>query len=231
MVEKRKRASASVGTSVSPSKKKIIVSPQYKRLSACTLRRIRKNVPKDVKITKIEIDVKPSREMKQDIEKKLESIRDEHKVGLLVGIKNDSGVNHAVAIYRWGDVIYCFDPHGPVRVETSDVIFGMIKGVFGCEILKNYTGANLQAYDEFGVCVGLSSNFIMVMANRSTHLRQKFSQTIKESLIGLTMSAIEKNLQTKTVALSKPRSSKSSKSSRSSKSSKSLTPMNINKKN
>ena len=225
MVEKRKRVSASSGTPASPAKKKIIVSPQYKSLSSCTLRRIRKNVPKDVKITKIEVNVKPSLEMKRYIEQELESIRDEHKVGLLVGIIEDGRAKHAVSVYRWGDFLYCFDPHGPLRGKSSDVIFGMIKDAFGCEILKNYTGANLQAYDEFGVCVGLSSNFIMVMANRSTHLRQKFSQTIKESLIGLTMSAIEKNLQTKTIALSKPRSSKSSKSS------KSLTPMNINKKN
>ena len=217
MVEKRKRVSASSGTPTSPTKKKIIVSPQYKKLSECTLRRIRKNVPKDVKITKIEIHVEPMRDMTQRIEAKLGALRNEHKVGLLVGII-DGSTKHAVSVYRWGDFLYCFDPHGPVRVKTSDVIFGMIKDTFGCEILKNYRGANLQAYDEFGVCVGLSSNFLMIMANRSTHLRQRFSSTIKESLIGLTMSAIEKNLQTKTVALSKPRSSKS------------LTPMSINKK-
>ena len=208
MVEKRKRVSASSGTPTSPSKKKIIVSPQYKKLSTCTLRRIRKNVPKDVAITKMEIHVQPRREMKQDIEAKLGELHNEHR-------------NHAISIYRWGDFIYCFDSHGTLRNKASDVIFGIVKDIMGCEILKNYRGSNLQAYDEFGVCVGLSSNFIMIMANRSTHLRQKFSSTIKESLIGLTMSAIEKNLQTKTVALSKPRSSKSSKS---------LTPMSINKK-
>jgi len=221
MVEKRKRVSASSGTPTSPSKKKIIVSPQYKKLSTCTLRRIRKNVPKDVAITKMEIHVQPPREMKQDIEAKIGELRNEHKLGILIGIIHEGHRNHAISIYRWGDFIYCFDSHGTLRNKASDVIFGIVKDIIGCEILKNYRGSNLQAYDEFGVCVGLSSNFIMIMANRSTHLRQKFSTTIKESLIGLTMSAIEKNLQTKTVALSKPRSSKSSKS---------LTPMSINKK-
>ena len=218
MTEKRKRVSASAGTSASPSKKKIIVSPQYKKLSECTLRRIRKNVPKDVKITKIEIHVEPTRDMTRKIEAKLGALRNEHKVGLLIGIIEDGRANHAVSVYKWGEFIYCFDSHGTLRNKSSDVIFGILKDILGCEIIKNYRGANLQAYDEFGVCVGLSSNFLMIMANRSTHLRQRFSSTIKESLIGLTMSAIEKNLQTKTVALSKPRSSKS------------LTPMSINKK-
>ena len=227
MVEKRKRDSVGVRkTTPSPSKKKIIIEAQYKKIQPCVIHRIKKYVPPDVKITKIKIDAKLSHEIKKDIVQKLESVRDRHKVGLLIGVikrakmkKDDKG--HAMAIYRWGDVIYCFDSHGSSRDNTfeSDEIFGIMKDVFGCEILKIYKGDNLQAYDKYSVCVGLASNFIMIMANRKTHLRRRFSLTIKESLIGLTMSAIEKNLQAKTLALSKPRSSNSqSSNSQSSKS-------------
>ena len=138
MVEKRKRVSASSGTPTSPSKKKIIVSPQYKKLSTCTLRRIRKTVPKGVAITKMEIQVQPSREMKQDIEAKLGELRNEHKLGILIGIIHEGHRNHAISIYRWGDFIYCFDSHGKLRNKASDVIFGIVKDIMGCEILKNY---------------------------------------------------------------------------------------------
>jgi len=280
MVEKRKRVSASSGTPASPSKKKIIIGPRYREMERCIVYRIKKHVPSDVKIINIKIGFDPKKKrsprsvMKQVIEENTKAVRDEHKVGILVGVsvkevEKDSagkeknvypGQGHAMAVYRWGDVLYCFDSYGSSRENKyhGNEIFGIMKDVFGCKILKIYNGYNLQTYDKFGVCVGLASNFIMIMANRSTHLRQKFSTTIKESLIGLTMNAIKKNLQAKTLVLSKPRSSKSraaskssksqssksqssksqssksskspsSSKSQSSKSTKSLTPMNINK--
>lgn len=231
MGDKRKRTPGSI-KSASPTKKKIIVDPEYRKLSECTLRRVRRVVPSDVMITKIEIESAPLRELTDKLQRIARNGRSVNKLGILVGVMNYTNMypnNHAIAVYKWGDVLYCFDPWGSRRNRISDKIFKILKEVLGCSKIRVYNGSNLQAYDTYGVCVGLSSNFIVYMANRSTHLRQFYSLRIKRALINQSINNIASNLKAKTLALSKPRSTVKSLTPMNVNSPRSLTPMNVNK--
>lgn len=203
---KRPRSATS---NLSPSNKKVVVEPQYKTLGDCTIRRVKRFVPDDVKIVRILIEAQPLREFTQTIERLVQSVKGVNKLGILVGIQNYATnrdpPNHAVAIYKWGDVLYCFDPWGGARRKISSTLFNVMHQVMGTRIMRIYDGINLQAYNAYGVCVGLSSNFIMVMANQKAHIRQHFSVIIRRLLVTQTINNIEQNLQAKTLALSKPK--------------------------
>lgn len=65
MPPKRPRSAT---TTMSPSTKKIIVEPEYRKLTECTLRRIRGNIPADVTFIKIQIDAVSNREMAEKLQ-------------------------------------------------------------------------------------------------------------------------------------------------------------------
>ena len=219
MPPKRPRSATATA---SPSTKKIIVEPEYRKLSECTLRRIRGNIPADVKFIKIQIEAAPNREMAEKLQKLILNLKDEHKVAILIGVTNYSAnqnlPNHAIAVYKWGDILYCFDSWGEKRNKISTTIFKIIYEMIktNSSKLRIYNGPNLQAYNTFGVCVGLASNFIIIMANRTTHIKRFYSLLIRRILLQQNMSNIASNLQAKTLALSKVKSPIGS-------------PMNINK--
>jgi hypothetical protein len=219
MPPKRPRSATATA---SPSTKKIIVEPEYRKLSECTLRRIRGNIPADVKFIKIQIEAAPNREMAEKLQKLILNLKDEHKVAILIGVTNYSAnqnlPNHAIAVYKWGDILYCFDSWGEKRNKISTTIFKIIYEMIktNSSKLRIYNGPNLQAYNTFGVCVGLASNFIIIMANRTTHIKRFYSLLIRRILLQQNISNIASNLQAKTLALSKVKSPIGS-------------PMNINK--
>jgi len=207
MPPKRPRSATATA---SPSTKKIIVEPEYRKLSECTLRRIRGNIPADVKFIKIQIEAAPNREMAETLQQLILNVKDEHKLAILIGVTNYSAnknlPNHAIAVYKWGDILYCFDSWGDRRNKVSTRIFKIIYEITNSSKLRIYNGPNLQAYNTFGVCVGLASNFIIIMANRTTHIKQFYSLLIRRILLKQTISNIASNLQAKTLALSKVKS-------------------------
>jgi hypothetical protein len=220
MPPKRPRSAT---TTMSPSTKKIIVEPEYRKLTEWTLRRIRGNIPADVTFINIQIDAVSNREMAEKLQKLILNVKDENKVAILIGVTNYSAnqnlPNHAIAVYKWGDILYCFDSWGANRNKISTTIFKIIYEMIKTKRskLQIYNGPNLQAYNTYGVCVGLASNFIIIMANRTTHIRQFYSLLIKRILVKQTINNIASNLQAKTLALSKVKSPTGS-------------PMNINRK-
>ena len=217
MPPKRPRSATAT---MSPSTKKIIVEPEYRKLSECTIRRIRGSIPDDVKLLKFQIDAAPNHEMAEKLQKLIFNVKDENKLGILIGVKNYKAnrniPNHAISVYKWGNVLYCFDPWGVDRVKISNAIFKIIKEITNCDRIQIYNGTNLQTYNTFGVCVGLSSNFIIIMANQKAHIKQRYAITIKRMLLQQNFNNIVSNLQARTYAIPK------------SKTLKSLTPMNIN---
>jgi hypothetical protein len=208
---------------MSPSTKKIVVEPEYRKLSECTIRRIRGNIPEDVTFIKIQIEASANREMAEKLQKLIFNIKDENKVAILIGVTNYSAnqnlPHHAIAVYKWGNILYCFDSWGAKRNKISTTIFKIIYEMMKTNRskLQIYNGPNLQAYNTFGVCVGLASNFIIIMANRTTHIRQFYSLLLKRILLKQDISNIASNLQAKTLALSKVKSMTPN------------SPMNINK--
>lgn len=56
--------------------------------------------------------------------------KDENKVAILIGVTNYSAnqnlPNHAIAVYKWGDILYCFDSWGANRNKISTTIFKII---------------------------------------------------------------------------------------------------------
>lgn len=145
----------SATTPSSPSTKKIIVEPEYKKLSQCTLRRIRGNIPDDVKFIKLEIEATTNREMTEKLQKHILNVKDENKLAILIGVINYTAnvnmPNHAISVYKWGDVLYCFDSWGADRNKISTKIFETIYEVTNCTKLQIYNGNNLQAYNKYGV--------------------------------------------------------------------------------
>ena len=89
MPPKRPRSAT---VTMSPSTKKIIVDPEYRKLSECTIRRIRGNIPEDVTFIKIQIEASANREMAEKLQKLIFNIKDENKVAILIGVTNYSAI-------------------------------------------------------------------------------------------------------------------------------------------
>jgi hypothetical protein len=204
MPPKRPRSAT---TNFSPNMKKIIVEPNYRRLTQCTSRRIRNHIPSDVKFVQFQIDAGTNSNMAMAMRRYIENVKNENKVAFLIGVRNYAPninpPNHAIAVYRWGDTLYCFDPWGTKRRVVSTKIFRIIKEIIGDVKTRIYDHQNLQAYNAFGVCVGLSSNFIMIMANQKVHIKQHYSRKIRNLMTRQTINNIRMNLESKTLAISK----------------------------
>ena len=219
-MSKRKRSPTL--TTLSP-RKKVIVEPRFKEISEYTLRRIKRNVPSDVNVIRIYTDTGSKAQ--------LGNIPQENKVAIIIGILDYTSAssplhrNHAIGVYKWGDVLYCMDPWGYSSRTISRTIFKNLKEMTGCKYIRVYSGHNLQLYDPSGVCVGLSSNFLTYMAHRKTHLLKDFSETVRRKLMQYGVNEIAKSLNKKTLAISKSKRSLSrlSRSKR-----RSPSPMNIN---
>ena len=199
-------------TTLSP-RKKVIVEPRFKEISEHTLARIKRAVPKDVKVFRIYTNTGSKAQ--------LENIPQENKVAFIIGVL-DYRVseiplhrNHAIAAYKWDDTLYCADPWGYKARAISKTIFKNLQELTGCKYLRVYKGRNLQAYDTSGVCVGLSSNFLTYMANRKTHIKNHFSLLVQKELVRYGLNTIAKSLNRQTIAITKIKT-------------RTFSPMNIN---
>lgn len=197
----------------SSPRKKVIVEPRFKHLSDHTLARIKRRVPSDVKVVKIYTD--------SGSKSQLGNMPQEDKVAFLIGVVDYApslGLhsNHAIAAYKWGNVLYCADPWGRGARAISKTIFKNLQELTGCRSLRIYKGANLQLYNSSGVCVGLASNFLTYMANRRTHLGDGYSRTIEKYLVSFGLNTLAQSLERQTIAISKRAKSRS------------VSPMNIN---
>ncbi len=83
----------------------------------------------------------------------------------LVGIKGylnrSHSANHAIAVCRYGENLYVFDPWGSERQEITNEFGRALASFTGTTKLKFYNGKNLQSLDSQGVCVALSSKLLM----------------------------------------------------------------------
>lgn len=221
---KRKRSPTTLRKeSLKPTTKKIIVDPEYKQISEYAMRRIKKNIPSDVNLTRI-YATSISEEF---FTRQLKNVLNSEKVAMLIGVFNylpgTKDINHAIAAYKVGNILYCFDPWGIQRKDKSQRIFKILKKIYNPRYFLVYEGSNLQTKNTRGACVGLSSNFIIKMANRKSPIKQGFRTYVKKEFKSVSTSKICNNLNTKAIAISKKSKSKSKSKSQS----RSLTPMNI----
>lgn len=197
-IGKRKRSI----TSMSPEKIRAL-SPQFKTLSRCTTNRIKRYLPGDVNFISTIYNEASFTEFD-----KLKGSATKEKVAILIGIigylpgANIVHGNHSVAAFKWGNTLYCFDPWGKDRKRKADDIFYFINSFTKCDKVVVYNGVNLQTMDSTGVCVGLSSNFLMILAKRQRRITKYFDSTIYFHLIQIPVKNIEAELVRKTYAMS-----------------------------
>ena len=122
------------------------------------------------------------------------------KIAILIGVYNyakDSKElanihkNHCIAAYKIDDTLYCLDPWGKDTKNISLSIFYQLQKITKCKNIFIYQGKNLQQFDKTGVCVGLSSNFLMNMGKRKQKIgfetkdipvnRKEYSRLLKKS--------------------------------------------------
>jgi hypothetical protein len=186
MGDKRKRNNSDPN----PSYKKRILEAFYKFVSENTLRKIRKAIP-DKKIKIVSAFYKE--EYESDLEK-LKKVVNEEKIGILIGVYDYSGQsttipeihkNHCISVFKWDNTLYCFDPWGEKSNRFSDIIFQKLKNMLNCSEMFIYKGPYLQRYNTTGICVGLSSNFLIALAIRQKKLGYETSKTIKQARIDM----------------------------------------------
>jgi len=178
----------------------------YKDISSVTLERIKKFI-NDKKTSIVSVFYDRDKSFKT---RKLKEIMNamninnetpiNDKIAILIGVLNYSKnskelanihKNHCIAAYKIDDTLYCLDPWGKDMKNISLSIFYQLQKITKCKNIFIYKGKNLQQFDKTGVCVGLSSNFLMNMGKRKQKLgfetkdipvnRKEYSRLLKES--------------------------------------------------
>jgi len=92
---------------------------------------------------------------------------DRNIVGLSVTVNDyttsGSHITHAISAVRYNNILFCFNSWGKSARKIDSKIFNEFASLYNCKIVFIYNGPNIQADNELGVCVGLSSNFIIEM--------------------------------------------------------------------
>lgn len=76
--------------------------------------------------------------------------------------------NHAVAAFKHGDVLFCFNPWGEAYLGQNvpdDLIWETLRKEYRCAMKVVYIGPNFQAQNTQGACLGLSVDFGAYMYN------------------------------------------------------------------
>jgi len=76
--------------------------------------------------------------------------------------------NHAIAAFKHGDVLFCFNPWGEAYLGQNvpdDLIWETLRKEYRCAMKVVYTGPNFQAQNTQGACLGLSVDFGAYMYN------------------------------------------------------------------
>lgn len=76
--------------------------------------------------------------------------------------------NHALAAFKHGDVLFCFNPWGEAYLGQNvpdNLIWETLRKEYRCATKVVYTGPNFQAQNTQGACLGLSVDFGTYMYN------------------------------------------------------------------
>ena len=199
MVSKRKRETPTIRKpSPKPARKKRLYSAQYKMISSCTDNKIKKQL--SPRINYLSTTYKNASFSRID---ELRNISNYEKYAILIGVVGylpgspSIHANHAIAAFKWGDTLYCFDPWGEKMKRKAEDVFYFINVYAQCKSVIMYRGPNLQDLDETGVCVGLSANFLMYMSRRVYKFRTPFDQAVYQFLIQIPIENIEAELARK----------------------------------
>lgn len=88
-------------------------------------------------------------------------------VGLAITVADyttsGSYLAHAISAVRYNNILFCFNSWGKSARKIDSNIFNELASLYNCKTVFIYNGPNIQAENKLGVCVGLSSNFIIEM--------------------------------------------------------------------
>lgn len=72
--------------------------------------------------------------------------------------------SHAMAAVKYNDTLFAFNSWGEDRIIKKDRnIFNFLKNKYKCKHLYLYKGKSFQDENNYGICVGMVSNFLLEM--------------------------------------------------------------------
>ena len=94
-------------------------------------------------------------------------------VGLLIKVVNydSSGphVVHAISAVKIGTTLYGFNAWGASALPVDKKIFRQLATRYKCKNIQTYNGYDLQYGNQYGVCVGFASNFVLEILTLNHH--------------------------------------------------------------